>query len=66
MDRQTLRDWVHRYNEAGINGLISFRRQVPTPRLTEAQMAELSDLVIEGPDPESIGWCGGGVSTCER
>ena len=21
MDRQTLRDWVHRYNEAGIEGL---------------------------------------------
>jgi transposase len=23
MDRQTLRDWVHRYNEAAIDGLIS-------------------------------------------
>jgi transposase len=21
MDRQTLRDWVHRYNEAGVDGL---------------------------------------------
>ena len=21
MDRQTLRDWVHRYNEAGLEGL---------------------------------------------
>ena len=23
MDRQTLRDWVHRYNEAGLHGLLS-------------------------------------------
>ena len=23
MDRQTLRDWVHRYNEAGIDGVVS-------------------------------------------
>jgi transposase-like protein len=23
MDRQTLRDWVHRYNDAGIDGLVS-------------------------------------------
>ena len=23
MDRQTLRDWVHRYNQAGIDGLVS-------------------------------------------
>jgi len=25
MDRQTLRDWVHRYNETGIDGLVSRR-----------------------------------------
>lgn len=23
MDRQTLRDWVHRYNEVGVDGLVS-------------------------------------------
>jgi transposase-like protein len=26
MDRQTLRDWVIRYNENGIDGLLDFRR----------------------------------------
>ncbi len=36
MDRQTLRDWVHRYNDAGIEGLSNRRspgrsRQVPMP-----------------------------------
>jgi hypothetical protein len=29
MDRQTLRDWVHRYNETGIAGLLS--RLAPRP-----------------------------------
>jgi transposase len=50
MDRQTLRDWVHRFNEAGVEGLKS--RPIPgrTPFLTEQQMAELYDLVVKGPD----------------
>jgi transposase len=51
MDRQTLRDWVHRYNEAGPEGLISRTAPGPQPKLTEAQMQELRDLVIAGPDP---------------
>jgi transposase len=51
MDRQTLRDWVHRYNEEGVDGLKSRRRPGPTPVLTEEQMAELKALVIDGPDP---------------
>src|SRR3954465_7504044 len=46
MDRQTLRDWVHRYNAAGIAGLKS--RQSPG---REPQLAALRDLVIRGPDP---------------
>ena len=48
MDRQTLRDWVHHYNEAGLSGLISRSPPGPTPRLTEAQMAELRELVVAG------------------
>jgi transposase len=50
MDRQTLRDWVHRYNEAGIEGLKSRKSPGREAFLTPAQMAELRDLVIEGPD----------------
>ncbi len=34
MDRQTLRDWVHRYNQAGIEGLKSRRSPGPTPVLS--------------------------------
>lgn len=31
MDRQTLRDWVHRYNEAGLQGLMSRVPPAPNP-----------------------------------
>ncbi len=51
MDRQTLRDWVHRYNDLGIDGLKSRYGLGPTPMLTTEQMAELKPLVIKSPDP---------------
>jgi transposase len=50
MDRQTLRDWVHRFNTSGVPGLISRKPPGPTPKLTKEQMAELRQLVIDGPD----------------
>jgi transposase len=52
MTRQTLRDWVHRYNAEGVAGLRSGSGGGPTPLLSEAQMEELATMVIEGPDPE--------------
>ncbi len=52
MDRQTLRDWVHRYNATGLDGLRSRTPPGPAPKLTAAQMAELRELVVAGPDPE--------------
>ena len=55
MDRQTLRDWVHRYNKGGIEGLKSRRSPGRPPFLTPLQRAELLDLVIAGPDPEVHG-----------
>ena len=50
MDRQTLRDWVHRYNAEGLAGLSNRRAPGPTPRLSAAQEAELNRWVEEGPD----------------
>lgn len=50
MDRQTLRDWVIRYNEAGVDGLCDRPRSGRPPRLKAAQLAELAQLVEEGPD----------------
>jgi len=55
MDRQTLRDWVHRYNAAGIEGLVSRRSPGRPPALTDPQMDELGALVIKGPDPDTNG-----------
>jgi len=52
MDRQTLRDWVHRYNDFGVEGLKSRSSPGRSPALNEQQMAELRELVIAGPDPE--------------
>ena len=51
MSRQTLRDWVHRYNELGAAGLVSRRAPGPKPKLTAAQMEDLRALVLAGPDP---------------
>lgn len=51
MDRQTLRDWVHRYNDEGIEGLKSRSAPGRSPVLSKDQKAELKALVIKGPDP---------------
>src|SRR4051794_19901616 len=51
MDRQTLRDWVHRYNAEGLAGLNDRRRPGPRPRLSPDQQAELAAAVGQGPDP---------------
>jgi transposase len=55
MDRQTLRDWVHRYNAEGLAGLSDRRKGVRVPRLVACQMAELATWVEAGPDPERDG-----------
>jgi transposase len=52
MDRQTLRDWVHRYNEVGVTGLTSRLPPGPPAKLSDAQMAELREMVVAGPDPK--------------
>ena len=50
MDRQTLRDWVHRYNAEGLAGLADRRAAGPTPRLSAEQEAEVARWVEDGPD----------------
>ena len=52
MDRQTLRDWVHRYNDTGVDGLLSRKPPGASPKLSQPQMAELRAWVIAGPDPK--------------
>lgn len=55
MDRQSLRDWVHRYNAEGLHGLHDRKTPGPTPKLTAEQQAELAGLVEAGPDPARHG-----------
>ena len=50
MDRQTLRDWVHRYNDEGLAGLSDRKAPGPKLRLSPEQQAEVADLVRSGPD----------------
>ena len=53
MTRQTLRDWVIRFNEFGIEGLLDMPRSGRPPRLQEAQLIELDVIVEKGPDIET-------------
>jgi transposase len=55
MDRQTLRDWVHRFNEQGPDGLINIKPPGRTSRLSGDQKEELCRLVEAGPDPQRDG-----------
>ena len=55
MDRQTLRDWVHRFNVSGPQGLIDNRTEGPKPRLSEEQLAQFAKIVEAGPDREKDG-----------
>jgi transposase len=55
MDRQTLRDWVHRFNAGGPEGLIDNWTEGPKPRLSAAQLTALATLLEAGPDRETDG-----------
>jgi len=55
MDRQTLRDWVIRYNEHGLDGLADLPREGRPPKLDTKEKAELVRIVLAGPDPEASG-----------
>src|SRR3954468_7622613 len=55
MDRQTLRDWVHRYDAEGLPGLRARHRAGRKPRLSPEQEAELVTAVERGPDPDRDG-----------
>jgi transposase len=55
MGRQTLCDWVHRYNVSDVAGLETGKRSGRPPAMSDAQMAELKALVIKGPDPDKDG-----------
>lgn len=55
MDRQTLRDWVHRFNAEGPGGLIDRKPPGVKRRLTADQEAELVKLIEAGPEVDRDG-----------
>jgi transposase len=55
MDRQTLRDWVHRFNASGPEGLFDNWTDGPKPRLSEDQLIQFARIVEVGPDREQDG-----------
>jgi transposase-like protein len=55
MDRQTLRDWVLRYNAYGLDGLADRPRDGRPPKLEADEKAELLQIVLAGCDPETSG-----------
>src|SRR6185369_16764340 len=50
MDRQTLRDWVHRFNERGPEGLKDSWSKGHPPRLSAEQLGQLAEVVETGPE----------------
>jgi len=53
MDRQTLRDWVHRYNDSGLEGLRNRPNLGAPPRkLAVEQEQQVAEWVRQGPDAE--------------
>lgn len=55
MERQTLRDWVHRFNSEGPDGLRDRKPPGVKRRLTAAQEAELVKLIEAGPEVDRDG-----------
>jgi transposase len=55
MDRQTLRDWVHRFNDTGPDGLINVKPTGRRPKLSVEQQEVLRQLVEAGPGPRRDG-----------
>ncbi len=55
MDRQTLRDWVLRFNEEGPDGLLNRKSPGRKHRLTTEQLAQLERIIEAGPDLETDG-----------
>jgi transposase len=55
MDRQTLRDWVHRFNAEGSDGLLDRKGPGGRAKLGAEHDAALAEWIAEGPDAEKDG-----------
>jgi transposase len=55
MDRQTLRDWVHRFKGSGLESLVDNWTEGPKPRPSAEQLAQFAQIVEAAPDFEKDG-----------
>ena len=55
MDRQTLCDWVHRYNTLGLEGLSNRRAATAATAAVGEQQAQVAEWIAQGPDFERDG-----------
>ncbi len=55
MDRQTLRDWIHRFNATGVAGLRDLPRSGRPCLLAEELRPDLAALIADGPDLQRDG-----------
>ena len=60
MDRQTLRNWVIRFNEQGPDGLINIPSPGAPPKLDTEHKDFLARIVEDGTIQQSTAWCAGG------
>jgi hypothetical protein len=63
MDRQTLRDWVIRFNEHGPDGLINVSRQVLRQSLTKGTGRFSPGWWKRGRSLRCMAWCAGEAAT---
>lgn len=63
MDRQTLRDWVIRFNERGPDGLINIPSPGVPPKLMRSTGPSSSGSLRKVRSLRSMGWCAGGRAT---
>ncbi len=63
MDRQSLRDWVHRTNAEGLAGLENRRRRARRGCSLQSRRRCWRRGWKRVPTRSSTGWCGGGAST---
>jgi hypothetical protein len=64
MDRQTLRDWVHRYNAAGLAGLRNLKSPGPGSNSRRGSKPNWPSLSRPVPTPRCTVSCVGGGSIC--
>ena len=64
MDRQTLRDWVHRYNEDGVAGLADRPRPGRPAALRTGNGPRWRSGCKAALTARQMGWCAGAVPIC--